>query len=150
MNSFNFMHLKCKVAFLNNPNVEYAHAHAHTDLHPYTFSLGSSHIMWNTMMRSVKLLTEIPARSKSKGDCSPTGGRKKSFCVEAETRDVVLTFKDGVQDSLFDLGFFYHIGSHLGEDELPWSRFKTVPVVFDNRHAVLKKQIARISQIVLR
>lgn len=70
--------------------------------------------------------------------------------MEAETRDVVLTFKDGVQDSLFDLGFFYHIGSHLGEDELPWSRFKTIPVVFDNRHAVLKKQIARISQIVLR
>lgn len=70
--------------------------------------------------------------------------------MEAETRDVVLTFKDGVQDSLFDLGFFYHIGSHLGEDELPWSRFKTIPVVFDNRHAVLKTQIAQIAQIVLR
>lgn len=70
--------------------------------------------------------------------------------MEAETRDVVLTFKDGVQDSLLDLGFFCHIGSHLSEDELSWCRFKTVPVVFDNRHAVLKEQIAQISQIVLR
>lgn len=65
--------------------------------------------------------------------------------VEAETGDFVLTFQDGVQDSLFDLGVFYHIGSHLSEDELPWSRFKAVPVVFDYRHGVLKKQIIRIT-----
>lgn len=28
---------------------------------PHTFCLGSSHVMWKTMMLSVKLLTEIPA-----------------------------------------------------------------------------------------
>lgn len=96
------------------------------------------------MIRSVKLLTEIPATSTLKSNCNPTGGKKKSFWVEEETDDVVLTFQDGVKDSLFDLGFIYHIGSHLSEDELPWPWFKTIPVVFDNRHAVLKKPIRQI------
>lgn len=68
--------------------------------------------------------------------------------VEAETGDFVLTFQDGVQDSLLDLGLIDHIGSHLSEDELPCSRFKTVPVVFDHRHAVLKKKITHLSDYV--
>lgn len=33
--------------------------------HPHTFCLGSSHVMWNTMMLSVKLLTETPAATQA-------------------------------------------------------------------------------------
>lgn len=53
--------------------------------------------------------------------------------------DIVLTFERGVQHSLFDLGFLYHIGSCLGEDELSWPWFETIPIVFNYRDAVLQK-----------
>lgn len=94
-------------------------------------------------MRSVKLLTEIPATSESKSNGSPTRGKQKSFLVKAQAGDF-LTFQDGVQDPLFNLGFVSHIGSHLGEDELPRSRFKAIPVVFDNWHAVLERQMTSV------
>lgn len=48
-----------------------------------------------------------------------------------------LTFERGVQHLLFDLGFLYHIGSCLGEDELSWPWLETIPVVLNYRHAIL-------------
>lgn len=104
----------------------------------HTFCLGSSHVMWNTMMPSVKLLTEIPAMSKLQTllawyEHIPDGGRWHTY------HHVALTFESGVQHSLFDLGFLYHIGSCLGEDELPWPWFETIPIIFNNRDAVLQR-----------
>lgn len=96
-------------------------------------------------MLSVKLLTETPAMRKTKTAVVPT----KTLLMAADTNGVVLTFKEGVQDSLFDLGFFYHVGSRLGEDKLPWSRFKTVPIVLNNRHAVLQQDRSHLSVLYL-
>lgn len=96
-------------------------------------------------MLSVKLLTEMPAMRRSKTTVVPT----KTLLIEAETQHAVLTFKEGVQDSLFDLGFFYHIGSRLGEDELSWSRFKTIPIVLNNRHTILQQDGSHLSALCL-
>lgn len=85
-------------------------------------------------------------RGNQKATCNNSSST--TFWLQEEPGDAVLTFQDGVQDSLFDLCFIYHIGGHLSEDELPWSRFKTIPVVFDDRHAVLKEQITRLSDCV--
>lgn len=94
--------------------------------------------MWNTIMPSVKLLTEIPAMSKIADTFSPT--RKHHLMVKYYLYyHIVLTFKRGIQHSLFDLGFLYHIGSCLGEDELSWSWFKTIPIIFNHRDTVLQQ-----------
>lgn len=115
---------------------------------PHTFSLGSSHVMWNTMMPSVKLLTEIPAMSRSQTvlvqyDENLPDGRWNIYY------HVVLTFKEGVQNSLFDLGFLYHVGGCLGEDELSWPWFETIPIVFNDGDAVLQKHRTHRSELCL-
>lgn len=96
-------------------------------------------------MLSVKLLTETPAMRKSKTAVVLT----KTLLIAAETHRAVLTFKEGVQDSLFDLGFFYHIGSRMGEDKLSWSRFKTIPIVLNNWHTVLQQDRSHLSALCL-
>lgn len=50
-----------------------------------------------------------------------------------------LTFKEGVQHSLLDLGVLYHVDSCLGENELSRPRFETIPVVLNDWDAVLHK-----------
>lgn len=105
---------------------------------PHTFSLGSSHVMWNTMMLSVKWLTEIPAMNTQTRQLD----RKTSLIAGKAYKQsiyyhVALTFEEGVQHSPLDLGFLHHIGSSLGEDDLPWPRFKTVSIVFNHGNAVL-------------
>lgn len=57
----------------------------------------------------------------------------------SHVHQAVLTFEEGVQNPLLDLGLLHHVGSRLSEDELPCSGFETVPVVFNDGHAVLHK-----------
>lgn len=81
-------------------------------------------------MVSVKLLTEIPA------------GKHTHTCHQEESsrshdHQAVLTFEEGVQNPLLDLGLLHHVGGRLSEDELARSGFEAVPVVFDDGDAVL-------------
>lgn len=99
-------------------------------------------------MLSVKLLTEIPAMSRSQTvvaqyDENIPDGRWNIY------HHVVLTFEEGVQNSLFDLGFLYHIGGCLGEDELSWPWFETIPVVFNDGDAVLQKHRTHHGELCL-
>ncbi len=115
--------------------------------YPHTFCFGSSHVMWNTTTPSVKLLTEIPAMSKlqtllARYENIPDGRWHTYY-------HAVLTFESGVQHSLFDLGFVYHIGSRLREDELPRPRFETIPIVFNDGDAVLQKHRIQRSEWVV-
>lgn len=61
---------------------------------------------------------------------------------------VLLTFERRVQNSLFDLGVLDHVGSRLGEDELPRPRFETIPVIFNHWDTVLQKHRVKHSQYV--
>lgn len=61
---------------------------------------------------------------------------------------VLLTFERRVQNSLFDLGLLDHVGSRLGEDELPRPRFETIPVIFNHRDAVLQKDRVKHGRFV--
>lgn len=61
----------------------------------------------------------------------------------------MLTFEGGVQHPLFDLGFLYHIRSRLGEDELSWPWFETIPVIFNDRDAVLQEHTVQHSEMCL-
>lgn len=99
-------------------------------------------------MLSVKLLTEIPAMSRSQTvvaqyDENIPDGRWNIY------HHVVLTFEEGVQNSLFDLGFLYYIGGCLGEDELSWPWFETIPVVFNDGDAVLQKHRTHHGELCL-
>lgn len=98
------------------------------------------------MMPSVKLLTEIPAASST----DTLYEYMKTHLVVRSDRHhhVLLTFERRVQNSLFDLGLLDHVGSRLGEDELPRPRFETVPVIFNHRDAVLQKDRVKHGRFV--
>lgn len=112
--------------------------HSDARKHFYQPTEASTYLLFGVLARYVEH-DDAVSQVTDRNTCRGTNVSYSEEAAGSHVRQAVLTFEEGVQNPLLDLGLLHHVGSRLSEDELPSSGFESVPVVFNDGRAVLHR-----------